>query len=230
MRAYMESGFYVIYLVLMIGAGVRLLRDPDRRAGFGLFGAACILLAAGDMFHLVPRSVGLFTRTLDAPGTTLAAWLGVGKLITSVTMTAFYVLFYRFVYRRSGTARSRMTDAAVYVCTALRLVLCAFPQNRWLENGPSLTWGILRNIPFVILGVLVIAAAYRYLRGYRHYKLLWIAIVLSFGFYIPVVLWASSASWVGMLMLPKTVCYLWIARMGCADAKEKAQRGRRRDR
>ena len=38
---------------------------------------------------------------------------------------------------------------------------------------------------------------------------MWLTIVLSFGFYIPVVLWADAVPLIGMLMIPKTCAYVW---------------------
>ncbi|MBP5231282.1 MAG: hypothetical protein ILO68_06070 [Clostridia bacterium] len=219
MRAYMESGFYVLYLILIIGCGCLICLTRPRRRHRVLFGLACVVLGCGDAFHLVPRAVGLFTGTLDAPSETLAMWLGIGKLITSVTMTVFYVLMYLFVFALIGRKRSKGLDAAVFGLTAARIVLCVLPQNGWLSNSSDLLWGVLRNIPFVLLGVLVIVLAFIHLRKRKPFKLLWLAIVLSFAFYIPVVLFASAASWVGALMLPKTVCYLWICFMGVRERK-----------
>ena len=41
-----------------------------------------------------------------------------------------------------------------------------------------------------------------------------ITIVLSFGFYIPVVLWADTIPMIGMLMIPKTCAYVWTVLIG----------------
>lgn len=38
--------------------------------------------------------------------------------------------------------------------------------------------------------------------------------VLSFGFYLPVVLFSASLPIIGMLMIPKTLAYVWIVLMG----------------
>ncbi len=38
--------------------------------------------------------------------------------------------------------------------------------------------------------------------------LLAVLVVLSFGFYIPVVLFARKRPMIGMLMIPKTICYI----------------------
>ena len=221
MRAYAESGFYVLYLVFMIGAGCHLLLSPAKREKDALFGAACVLLGVGDAFHLIPRAVGLFEGTLDHPGAALAAWLGIGKLVTSITMTGFYVLLWYFLFRRSGAKRSAAGDGAVWVLTLARVVLCALPGNGWLQNASSLFWGTLRNIPFILLGILVLLAAFRTMRAVKSFRLLWLAILLSFAFYLPVVFFAAEVSWVGMLMLPKTLMYAWIALMGLSDSREK---------
>jgi len=53
----------------------------------------------------------------------------------------------------------------------------------------------------------------------RQFKFMWLAILLSFAFYIPVVLFAGTYPLVGMLMLPKTVCYVWIVAMGFSTLK-----------
>ena len=221
MRKYMETGFYIVYFVLIMAAGVLLVCRGRERARRGLlfFGLACLLLVAGDTFHLVPRSIGLFAGNLDSPDAHLAMWLGIGKLITSVTMTLFYVLAYLFIYRRAGRPRPLVLDVTVAVLVVARMVLLALPQNAWLTNDTPLLWGIVRNIPFNVLGFLVILLSFAYLRGVRAYRLLWLAIVLSFGFYLPVVLLASTYTWVGLLMIPKTVCYLWIAAMGVLDGR-----------
>ena len=219
MRSFMESGFYLIYLILMIGIGISLVRRGKEKRYLRYFGLACVILGCGDAFHLIPRAVGLFTGTLDAPGERLAAWLGIGKLITSVTMTVYYVLMYYFVFERRGLARSRGLDASVWALAVIRIALCAFPQNDWLHNASVLSWGIIRNVPFTLLGILFICLAFAHLRNTPPYRLLWLAVTLSFAFYLPVVLFAAEAGWVGMLMLPKTLCYLWILFMGRRDSR-----------
>lgn len=91
-----------------------------------------------------------------------------------------------------------------------------------LEHCPSpgdkapLSWGIYRNIPFALLGLLIIVLFYRSARehGDRAFRWMWLTIVLSFGFYIPVVLWADAVPMIGMLMIPKTCAYVWTVLIG----------------
>lgn len=116
--------------------------------------------------------------------------LGLGKWITSVTMTVFYVLLYYVWRQRYQVKGQKSLTAAVYVLSALRIILCMMPQNQWLSADAPLSWGIYRNIPFALLGLLVIVLFYRSAkeRQDQAFRWMWLTIVLSFGFYIPVVL------------------------------------------
>lgn len=219
MRAITESLFYVIYLVFIVGVGIYMTINKNKKDN-KLFGLACLILGFGDAFHLIPRSVGLFTKTLDNPSEVLASWLGIGKLVTSITMTIFYVLLYLFIFKKVGKKRNLLLDVCVGVLTISRFVLCALPQNGWLHNDSNLTMGIVRNIPFTLLGILVIVLAYINFKELKPYKGLWILIILSFAFYLPVVLLAGTYSFVGMLMLPKTICYMIIGYLGFKDTRK----------
>ena len=44
----------------------------------------------------------------------------------------------------------------------------------------------------------------------RRFRLVWLFVLLSFLFYIPVAVGASAVPILGMLMLPKTVCYILL--------------------
>lgn len=142
--------------------------------------------------------------------------LGLGKWITSVTMTVFYVLLYYVWRKRYQIEGQKNLTIAVYALSAVRIVLCMMPQNQWLTNHTPLTWGILRNIPFALLGLLIIVLFYRSAREHKDqaFRWMWLTIVLSFGFYIPVVLWAEVNPLIGMLMIPKTCAYVWTVLIG----------------
>ena len=189
-----------------------MIRGCKGNAQFRLFGWMAVVLGAGDAFHLVPRAVALCTTGLEH----YTAALGLGKAITSVTMTVFYVLLY-YVWRKRYQITGRNTlTTSVYVLAGLRILLCLMPQNQWLSADAPLSWGIYRNIPFVLLGLLVIVLFYQGAKEHRDqdFRWMWLTIVLSFGFYIPVVLWADTIPVIGMLMIPKTCAYVWTILIG----------------
>ncbi len=215
MQAIMETLFDIVYLTTVLVLGVRMIRMSGQSRQHRLFGIMAVTLGAGDAFHLVPRAVALCTTGLG----NYAAALGAGKLITSITMTAFYVLLY-YVWRlRYKVQGKRGLTAAVYGLALVRVALCLFPQNRWLDADAPLAWGIYRNIPFALMGLMVIVLFYRNAKAQNDtaFRWMWLTIVLSFAFYIPVVLWADAAPLVGMLMIPKTCAYVWTIWIGYSD-------------
>lgn len=215
----METTFDVVYLVTVITLGILMIRRPKAAPQFRLFGWMAVVLGAGDAFHLVPRAVALCTTGLE--NYTFA--LGLGKAITSVTMTIFYVLLY-YVWRMRYHVRGRSTlTAVVYLLAGLRILLCLMPQNQWFSASAPLSWGIYRNIPFALLGILIIVLFFRSAKaqGDGAFRWMWLTIVLSFAFYIPVVLWADIYPMIGMLMIPKTCAYVWTVVIGYRAMKQE---------
>lgn len=212
MQAIGEGIFDVGYLISVITMGILMLRRSGHRKQYKLFGLMAVVLGCGDAFHLLPRVFALWTTGLESH----AAALGLGKFITSITMTAFYILLYHVWRARYQIKGQRGTTLAVWLLAAVRIALCLFPQNDWLSADAPVSWGIYRNIPFALLGLVVIVLFWRAARKHQDRELqwMWLAIVLSFGFYIPVVLWADAVPLVGMLMIPKTCAYLWVVIMG----------------
>ena len=211
-QALAESIFDALYLTFAIIIGIFLIQKGEKGSLVRKFGAMAIVLGGGDAFHLVPRAISLWTTGLEAN----AVPLGIGKLITSVTMTIFYLILY-YIWRERYQITGRKALSIVMWClTAARVALCAFPQNQWLSHEQPLLWGILRNIPFAIMGVLLIVLFAQEAKraNDRVFRFMWLAITLSFLFYIPVVLFADQIPLIGMLMIPKTLAYVWVVVMG----------------
>ena len=212
MQAVFETLFDAVYLVTVIALGILMIRGSKGRRQYLLFGVMAVTLGCGDAFHLIPRAVALCTTGLA----NYTAALGVGKLITSVTMTAFYVLLYYVWRSRYQVEGRRALTAAVWVLAALRVLLCLMPQNAWTSADAPLSWGVYRNIPFAILGAVIVVLFCRSAKekqdaAFRH---LGLTVVLSFACYIPVVLFADAVPAVGMLMIPKTCAYVWTVLIG----------------
>ena len=209
MQAIVETVFDAVYLISVIAIGILMIVKSKGNREYRLFGIMAVVLGAGDSFHLVPRAVALCTTGLE----NFTVPLGMGKFITSITMTIFYIILYyvwRIRYKVEG--RKNIT-IAVYVLSLLRIILCLFPQNKWLSASAPISWGIYRNIPLALLGLLIIVLFYKSAKetSDTEFRYMWLTIVFSFGFYIPVVLWADAVPMIGMLMIPKTCAYVWLS-------------------
>jgi len=98
-------------------------------------------------------------------------------------------------------------------------MLIALPGNDWGAAVPPQPISLIRNIPLLIQGAGVIYLFLRNAQQRRDTTFQWIGwmIVVSFGFYLPVIVFAQQVPLIGMLMIPKTCAYLavaWIAYRG----------------
>lgn len=219
MQAIMETLFDVVYLTTVVGLGISMITKAGDRKLVKLFGIMAVLLGCGDAFHLVPRAYALST---DGLANHVAA-LGFGKFVTSITMTIFYMILYYIWRIRYQVKDNGNLTKVMYALAAVRIGLCLLPANQWLSANAPLSWGIYRNIPFAIMGVLMIVLFYQKAREVKdkEFAYMWLAIALSFALYIPVVLWSDSYPLVGILMIPKTMAYVWIVLMGYQTMKNK---------
>ena len=203
---YGESTFDILYLLFVIISGIVILVNAGSKAQ-KYMGMAALILGCGDAFHLIPRVLNYF---FEADFTVA---LGIGKLITSITMTVFYVLLYIIWMEYYQQKENRRLTTVVFGLMAARILLCLLPQNNWIRNDSSIVWGIIRNIPFTILGGIICFLFFIRRMDKKPFRFLWICILFSFLFYIPVAVGAGAVPALGMLMLPKTVCYILVVCM-----------------
>ena len=222
---YGESTFDILYLVFAILTGIVILLRRRNKADV-LMGTAALVLGAGDAFHLVPRVLNYFSSR------DMTWYLGFGKLVTSITMTVFYILvfyLYKTVYRkearidvpvrsegagsgdpvRAGSSGNvKAFGETILLLAAVRVALCLLPGNNWFSGEGTVLWGIIRNVPFIVIGALIVYLYYGVRKEDRYLLRFWIYTALSFLFYIPVAVFAPLLPILGMLMLPKTICYI----------------------
>lgn len=201
-----EAIFDVLYLVIALIIGVFLILSSTGNTIRLLAGIMALTLSIGDAFHLVPRILSIITNKIEL----FRYSLGRGKQITSITMTVFYILLWNIGISIYTLNNIEFITYIIYFLSFIRIILCLLPQNRWIDRYPPVIWGIWRNIPFFILGILVAVIFFMNRLNSPNFELAWLAILLSFAFYLPVVLWSNKNPKIGMLMLPKTLMYLWI--------------------
>ncbi len=206
-----EAVFDIGYLCLALTIGVFILTNASKWVQT-LAGVMAFVLAFGDMFHLAPRIAAAVTGEEQQ----LRKAMGLGKLITSLTMTIFYVLLWHIGVSLFPFASVRDWTAVIYALAASRVMLCFSKQNCWYGEEPPVNWAIYRNIPFLLLGIAVGILWGVQAQSAPGLRWMWLAIMLSFAFYIPVVLFVNMNRKLGMLMLPKTCAYVWILCM-CAS-------------
>ena len=128
-------------------------------------------------------------------------------------MTVFYIFFFAALSVKHGTydVSSVMPEKftlylVLNALAIIRIILCLFPQNHWFSKNHETKWGLYRNIPFAIMGIITVL----YLIIWYREWLLAVLVTLSFVCYMIVVLGAKKKPMLGMMMIPKTICYIWM--------------------
>ena len=207
-----ESVFCVGYLIFDLIAAVVFFQSAGGRQPLVLFGILTLVLGGGDAFHLVPRVIRTFHRDWKQA----EWWLGLGLMVSSITMTVFYILlFYVWKSLFPEVEYPSVFPILIWGSALLRIVICLFPQNNWFHAEGNARWSLYRNVPFAVTGICVVVLFL--LSGNAGGFGLWkmsIAIVISFACYFPVTILAKRKPMVGMLMIPKTIAYIWMVSMG----------------
>lgn len=202
---YIEIYFDLSYLIIATFIGVLFFIRNQY-----IFSLMTFVLVFGDSFHLVPRICMLieylYRNISDKENEEVLYkkyhfFLILGKQVSSISMTIFYVVLYLGLSLNTNI----YLNISFYTLALVRIVFCLLKNNRWYAEIPSYKFAIIRNIPFVLMAILLLVILIA-----KSYILLSIYIFLSFLFYIPVVLFTRINKKIAMLMLPKTLCYIGI--------------------
>lgn len=214
-RAVAESAFDVAYLLVVWWLVIMMIHRrsdlalQDRRVGFCLT-SAFLLLALGDTAHVGFRVTAYVSGGLAQN----ASLLAVGTLITSITMTIFYV-FMLFAWQARFRKPLGPIGWTLLGAAAVRLIAVLAQVGDWGDlsapYGGSLT--LFRNLPLFILGIGVLILMWTDGRraSDRLFQRMAQFILVSFAFYTPVILLYTRWPAVGTLMIPKTMAYLVVA-------------------
>ncbi len=212
----MEIGFNILYLLtiyLIVFLMFRKYRSQKfiNTPGSRSFLAAFLLLAIGDTGHVGFRLVAFARGGLE----TNESLVGLGALATAITVTIFYMLMAEVWSKQAGKPR-KLIYWTIIGLGLVRLGFMTLEGNQWNQVVPPHTFSLYRNAFLTAMGLLVILAFMRSGKksGNRFLTRSGIAIICSFVFYIPVILFVQKVPMIGMLMIPKTIVYVWLALIG----------------
>ncbi len=209
-----EALFNVVYMFTVWGLVVlgitRAAKGGLNRRRFGWLLVALVALALGDSFHVIPR-----TWLAVAPHQVSPETLAFGNFASSFTLVFFYLALQFYAWRTFELEWDWKMWLMVAFALA-RLIIIFFPQNDW--GNLRTPWKFYRNIPFVLQGAGVVWLFFKNAPRLGEPKSRWLrnvawGIIVSFACYIATLIgtWWSPV-W-GVMMVPKTVAYIYVAVM-----------------
>lgn len=223
MRMWVEIIFNLGYLVAIYWLVWRMSRkqsslSPQQRRQTRPFIWAFFLLALGDTghvgFRVLAYAMGGLEKSVKVFGYDVGL-VGAGALSTAITVTFFYILIL-VVWSRRFEKPLGWFGILLIVAGIARLVYMMLPENSWNSIVPPQPYSLYRNSFLVIQGLGVVVLIFRDSIAQNDRTFLWIGvcILLSYAFYIPVILFVQTIPLIGMLMIPKTLAYVAIAVIG----------------
>jgi hypothetical protein len=219
-RIWFETIFNILYLTsiwwLTIAMYKRLPNvDEKQKPVARLIVAAFALLALGDSGHVGFRVLAL---VFGGPESTVMIggepirWISLGTLATTATVTIFYVMVL-IIWQKRFDKEYGWFGIFLFFMAIVRMVMTMLPINDWNASMPEQPWATYRNIPLMIQGL---GVAYLILRdakeaGDKAFTQIGYMILVSYAFFIPVILFVQKMPLIGMLMIPKTLAYVAIA-------------------
>ena len=85
-----EATFCIIYLIFGYISGFVMITHTNGSSLNIILVALTLVLVGGDSFHLVPRIINTFKDKYEA----YEFHAGLGLIVSSITMTIFYILLY----------------------------------------------------------------------------------------------------------------------------------------
>jgi hypothetical protein len=189
---------------------------------------AYFLLGFGDLFHLGFR-IYIFFAGLGPDTHFTNLTIGMGYIISGITMTYFYIaIFHAWIsmYGKqfSDPKKIRIYTIILYLAFITRLGLMTLPFNHWYEGDATIDFGfdfrIITSLPIYVIGILSVYLLYRDSKaklktqssnasGKDKANLnasIWY--VISYISYSITMFFVSFIPLTGLFMIPKTIAYL----------------------
>jgi len=208
----METTFNVIYLIYICVIVILMSKNMGNVNEKEIAAAKRIRLAflslfIGDLGHVGARLIALFSGDVELNYIVL----GIGTLFEMVGLI-FVFIFYTDAWRLHFNHLKSILFKVLIGIGIIGLIIFVLPQNQWTAQTAPYEWQVIRNIPWVIQGIVLAVLIFRDAKAADDKQLVRIGIYIfiSFFFYTPVLFFGGLAPMLGMLMIIGTVIYmLW---------------------
>ena len=220
MRESAESLFTILYLAAVMIMGVCLVKGNQGKKQYLLYGSMAITLGLGDLFLLISNTLNY----LSVQTGRLIPMTEIGRQITAIAITLFYLMLYYFWRVRYQINGRQPVTEAVWGLSIFRIILCFFHIASYMMPGNPLTdirvhnlWEEYQIIPLLGLGILLIRLFYQSARNTHDFEFQssWMIITVIFICYacIEICKGITIAEIVSLVLL--TGAYLYLVGLGC---------------
>ena len=207
MHSIIKSSFYIIFLVLVLVVGIKMLINSKGNVLAMIFGLTILVLGVGEGFHILPRILEIFNNDIGTYGPMMET----GRFISSISIILVYLLLFRFWKKYYKVTDNTNMEKILLLLGVIGVILSVI-----FKDSTDYSLIILRNLPIILIGYFVILGYKKQaaITSDKGFKYLWLAMLLSLVFTIAFELLSFNYEFLVILMMPKTLMFIWIVVMG----------------
>ena len=214
MHSVIKSMFYIAFIIISLYVGTTMFTKSNGEKSIKLFGFMVLFLGIGESFHIVPRVLDIFSFDIE----NIQQYIDTGRFIASISIILVYLILIWLwkVYYEVNTTKN--FNIILYLLAIGGVILSLVLMKT--DNSLLI---LLRNIPTLIIGFIIILS-YKKLAvesNKQVFKHLWIAVLLGLVFTLGFELLSPEYSLFIILMMPKTLVYIWLVLMGYIGYKKE---------
>ena len=217
MQKIIEPIVFIIYLTLILITSRYMIIESLGNTLYKTFGVFGLTLALTDGIYIIPRMYAVLTTGLEDN----LRILGWGRLGNSIIVTILFLVLYDIYNLRYSKRKKRDLDKTIYLLSGIRVFLCLLPGNKYFELIPNHKYAIIRFIPILIIGLLLILVIFVHSKKYRDksFMLLGIAAAISILLLEPLV-YSRSSIIITILTIIRTIALVAILLIGYRELRD----------
>ena len=197
---------YISLIVVFMSKNLKKVNENEFKTAKNIL-FAFISLLIGDFGHVGARLIILFSKNNSIN----LALFGIGVLFEMIGLT-FLFIFYTNAWRIHFNRPNDVLFKFLIGIGIVGLIIFTFPQNHWITDSPSYEWVVIRNVPWLIQGIIIAILIIRDAKAVHdpHLTKIGFLILISLFFYCPVIFFGHIEPRLGILMIPGTFIFmLW---------------------
>lgn len=214
MHSVIKSSFYILFITISFLAGTTMLVKSKGDKRIKIFGTLVLFLGAGESFHLIPRIIEIFTNNSDI----LESYINTGRFIASISIIFVYLFLFWFWKVFYKETYSKRVDVILLFLSFIGVILSVV-----FKSSDEILLIMLRNLPTLLI-VFIIVYYYKKVvskKSDNPFKLVWLLVLLGTLFAIGFELLSNNFSFFIILMMPKTLVYIWLVLLGYIAYKKE---------
>ena len=218
MQKIFEPILHILYLSIILLMGSYMIRNSIGNKLLKMYGTLALILGFGDGIYLIPRIYSILTTGIEE-NLTLMGW---GRMGSTIAITLFFLVLYDVYNERYSKKTNLALNRTFYGLAIIRIIISILPGNKWFQLNPVSTYALLRLIPLIAMGKLLLLIIYIHSKKYNdlHFKIVSIVTFISIIFMEPRAFISDGSTGIVIFTVIRTIALTIIVFIGYKESRD----------